>query len=374
MDRIESTHNRTAAQLPDMPDAGHGVRLVGSRASAAHIIRAELGDGGRVHVRATMAGPAVEADQQSTAYGFASLDWLARVCAPAWLDACGLAEMARILRDLVPLTDGNAARAAGESLRAAQSAAYRAAGIVSCAEVGRDVLDVVDASGAGMANGATFHAAGCSHTHPDAGVVGAAASYAYTVCQYAAHATAERKRAGVAERVAAAGVPQPEPATAAELVEAARREFGARRVEYGGTVPGAAVARVGMWFDAGDAVTVARPLPPEVSFTPADLAAGVRPRVWDGVRVCCDDTTGARVVARFVVEGVDRLGCGCWRLRGRRPGPCLPGLRIGMEVLTGCAVHPCGILPARGEVGPVAAVPAGPGAASVFADLLAARR
>ncbi|MER7331708.1 MULTISPECIES: hypothetical protein [unclassified Micromonospora] len=373
---IRTTDSRPAERLPIMPDAAHGVRLVGTCGSVAHIAHAAH-VGGRVQVVATVTGPAVQAARQNAAYGFASLDWLARVCAPAWLDACGLAEMARILRELAPLADGNAARAAGETLRAAQNAAYQAAGIVVCTEVGADVIGVVDRSGAGVANGAAFHAVGREHAHPDAEAVGAAASYAYTVCQYAAHATAERKRYAVVRRVSASGVPLPEPATSAEVVEAVRREFGARRVEQVETVAGGTAAQVVVWFDPADVVTVARAGRHEVTLTPADLAAGTRPRAWDGVRVWCEDTTGARTVARFVAEQVDRLGCGCWRLRGERPGPYLPGVWDGMEVLTGCAVHPCGILgpgaTACTLANPLAEVAPAPAPVSPFADLAAAR-
>lgn len=79
-----------------------------------------------------------------------------------------------------------------------------------------------------------------------------------------------------------------------------------------------------------------------VRFTPADLAAGVRPSAGVLVRVECDDTTGARVFADVLAEHVHRMGCGCWRLEGDRPGP---GGSNRLHVLTGCGSHPCGILP-----------------------------
>lgn len=81
------------------------------------------------------------------------------------------------------------------------------------------------------------------------------------------------------------------------------------------------------------------------TFTPADLAAGVPPLAGCVVRVECDDTTGARVVADMTAARVVRLGCGCWRLEGDRPGPRVPDGCHGLHVLTGCGVHPSGILP-----------------------------
>ena len=39
------------------------------------------------------------------------------------------------------------------------------------------------------------------------------------------------------------------------------------------------------------------------------------------VRVLCDTTDNQRVTADVVAETVDKLGCGCWRVRTARPGP-----------------------------------------------------
>ncbi len=58
-------------------------------------------------------------------------DWLARVCAPAWLVAAGLHEIAAELRELAPLVDDASAMGAQAKLSAAysgaESAAYSAA-------------------------------------------------------------------------------------------------------------------------------------------------------------------------------------------------------------------------------------------------------
>ena len=53
------------------------------------------------------------------------------------------------------------------------------------------------------------------------------------------------------------------------------------------------------------------------------------------VRVLCDTTDNRRVIADITAETVDRLGCGCWRVRTTRPGPDVPGpcSYRGMEVL-----------------------------------------
>jgi hypothetical protein len=39
------------------------------------------------------------------------------------------------------------------------------------------------------------------------------------------------------------------------------------------------------------------------------------------VRVRCDTTDDRRVDADVTAESVDKLGCGCWRMRCTRPGP-----------------------------------------------------
>lgn len=39
------------------------------------------------------------------------------------------------------------------------------------------------------------------------------------------------------------------------------------------------------------------------------------------VRVPCDTTDNRRVTADIIAEQVTRLGCGCWEMRGVRPGP-----------------------------------------------------
>jgi hypothetical protein len=52
------------------------------------------------------------------------------------------------------------------------------------------------------------------------------------------------------------------------------------------------------------------------------------------VRVLCDTTDDRRVTADITAETVDRLKCGCWRVRTPRPGPDMGpyGCR-SMEVL-----------------------------------------
>lgn len=82
------------------------------------------------------------------------------------------------------------------------------------------------------------------------------------------------------------------------------------------------------------------PTPP--ADVPAPAGAPFRPRVGDVVRVAeMDDTTRTTVYGvDLVAEGVDRLGCGCWRIRSTRPGPTVPDAFTGVEILTGCGVHP----------------------------------
>lgn len=42
------------------------------------------------------------------------------------------------------------------------------------------------------------------------------------------------------------------------------------------------------------------------------------------IRVLCDDAHGQRVTADLDVEGVQRLGCGCWEAWTTRPGETRP--------------------------------------------------
>ena len=39
------------------------------------------------------------------------------------------------------------------------------------------------------------------------------------------------------------------------------------------------------------------------------------------VRVLCDTTDNRRVIADITAETVDKLNCGCWRVKTTRPGP-----------------------------------------------------
>ncbi|MEU0078517.1 hypothetical protein ABZY58_11525 [Micromonospora tulbaghiae] len=98
-------------------------------------------------------------------------------------------------------------------------------------------------------------------------------------------------------------------------------------------------------------------------FGPEHLARGRAPQVGQRVRVECDDTTGARVVADVVASSVCRLGCGCWRIGGDRPGPRVEGGCHGLHVLTGCGSHASELLP----VEPVAAEGDGFGSAEAYA-------
>jgi len=70
----------------------------------------------------TRATPEVE-----RARAYMALDWLARECAPAWLDAAGLSEHAAALRALAPIMDKESAKASQETLDAARAAAWAAA-------------------------------------------------------------------------------------------------------------------------------------------------------------------------------------------------------------------------------------------------------
>lgn len=76
-------------------------------------------------------------------------------------------------------------------------------------------------------------------------------------------------------------------------------------------------------------------------------------RLSPPVLVACDDTTGTpQARAVFVPDRQTKLGCGCTRLEGDRPGP-----RVGdvprMQVHTGCGFHPAEVL------GPAPAVEVG---------------
>lgn len=66
-----------------------------------------------------------------------------------------------------------------------------------------------------------------------------------------------------------------------------------------------------------------------------------RPRAGMVVRALVDDTTGRRVTANILIDKVTRLGCGCWRLEGIRPGHReKPAAYLDLHLLTGCADHP----------------------------------
>jgi len=58
---------------------------------------------------------------------YMALDWLARECAPTWLDVAGLSEHAAALRALAPIVDTASAEASQETLDAAGAAAWNAA-------------------------------------------------------------------------------------------------------------------------------------------------------------------------------------------------------------------------------------------------------
>lgn len=68
------------------------------------------------------------------------------------------------------------------------------------------------------------------------------------------------------------------------------------------------------------------------------------PRPGDRFTVHCTTTTGADDTHVITAEQVDELGCGCWRIRTRRPGPqTVPTQR--MEVFTGCGSHTADVIP-----------------------------
>jgi len=72
--------------------------------------------------------PGTAGDGQDLARSYLALDWLARTCAPAWLDLAGLISEAASLRQLPPLTGPPAVHAAMPVLAAAGDAARAAAG------------------------------------------------------------------------------------------------------------------------------------------------------------------------------------------------------------------------------------------------------
>lgn len=56
------------------------------------------------------------------------------------------------------------------------------------------------------------------------------------------------------------------------------------------------------------------------------------------VRALVDTTDGQRIVADIEITRETRLGCGCTRLEGIRPGP-QPSPVGGVHLLTGCSWH-----------------------------------
>lgn len=134
----------------------------------------------------------------TAAEGWAALDWLARTCVPAWLDAAGLADEADRLCGLAPLTDMDAVRAAVDPLRDAQIAAYVASGVSVWPEVDAHTRPF----GALSAMLASAAIVGGSKLHPDCGTVSAVANYAWTVAAYAAHAVPDDLREKVAAELA----------------------------------------------------------------------------------------------------------------------------------------------------------------------------
>lgn len=59
----------------------------------------------------------------------------------------------------------------------------------------------------------------------------------------------------------------------------------------------------------------------------------------DTVTAYVTRTDGVGSVETILVDAVDRTGCGCWRLRGFRPGPVVTGAFDLVELLSGCAAH-----------------------------------
>lgn len=56
------------------------------------------------------------------------------------------------------------------------------------------------------------------------------------------------------------------------------------------------------------------------------------------VRALVDTTDGRRIVADIEITRETRLGCGCTRLEGVRPGP-QPSPVGGVHIQTGCGWH-----------------------------------
>lgn len=65
----------------------------------------------------------------------------------------------------------------------------------------------------------------------------------------------------------------------------------------------------------------------------------------EAVVVACDDTRGVHQPrTAFYIDRKTKLGCGCTRLEGNRPGPQDSDDIGRMHALTGCSFHPSDVL------------------------------
>ncbi|MFI2667905.1 hypothetical protein [Micromonospora carbonacea] len=66
-----------------------------------------------------------------------------------------------------------------------------------------------------------------------------------------------------------------------------------------------------------------------------------RYRAGDQVTATLDDTAGTTITTQVTATRVDKLGCGCQRIRATRPGPDQgPSTCRTVHLLTGCGGHP----------------------------------
>lgn len=121
-------------------------------------------------------------------YDFTALNWLVRVCTPAWLDAANLTNEASALRALPPIESYQDVEAVAAPLRNVQMAAYRRSGVISWAEV--DGIRPYGALAAKNASDAAIHG---SHMNPDYRLASCVAGYAWTAATYAAHAVGDEQ-------------------------------------------------------------------------------------------------------------------------------------------------------------------------------------
>ena len=115
-------------------------------------------------------------------------DWLARVCAPAWLDLAGLTDHSAALRAMAPIVSDASARDASVTL----SAAYSAADAAARSAARSAACSAADAAARSAACSAAYSAAySAADAAADAAARSAACSAAYSAAYSAADAAAD---------------------------------------------------------------------------------------------------------------------------------------------------------------------------------------